>query len=67
MSLSRAEADQLKSAIWKAGGLNIHGHGNMIAKQSVIELINLYTEEMIEAINAGKHVIEYVNGPPTDG
>lgn len=64
MPLNRVEMAQLKAAVWKAGGVNLHGQGYMIGKEHVMELIELYSEEVIEEIKSGKRKYNYVEGRP---
>ncbi len=66
MPLTKAEYEQIKAAIYKTGGLNIAGHGRVVAKHHVYELLDLYREETIEKLNAGELTITYEDGLPPD-
>ncbi len=60
MPLTKSEAVQLKSAIWKCQGINLAGTGPVISKESAMELIDAYTEEVIREIEEGTRLYEFV-------
>ncbi|KKM83449.1 hypothetical protein LCGC14_1309340 [marine sediment metagenome] len=64
MPLTKAEAVQITTAIQKLHAFNIAGHGHMVARDHVVDLIDLYTEETIDAINSGKTTIKYTDASP---
>lgn len=66
MPLTKVEHQQLKTAFMKLNAFNIAGHGHMVALHHILELINFYTEETIEAIKAGKHEVKYIEGIPNE-